>query len=193
MARLGAPAPGGRRRRGLDGPRARLFAPGRRGPGDHRRPDRPPQPRLFRGVLRPAVEAPADRGPGRDPDDRHRPLQEAQRPPRPRDRRPCPAARGALHRGTVRDDDVPARFGGEEFVVLLRNPTRAAAMDVAERVRRAVADLDLSSLKVDRISVSVGVGVAETADEDGPGARRACRPGSVSRQARAGATGSKAW
>ena len=23
----------------------------------------------------------------------------------------------------VREDDVPARFGGEEFVVLLRNPT----------------------------------------------------------------------
>ena len=45
--------------------------------------------------------------------------------------------------GAVREGDVPARFGGEEFVVLLRNPWPRVAIEVGERVRRAVADLDL--------------------------------------------------
>ena len=38
----------------------------------------------------------------------------------------------------VREDDVPARFGGEEFAVLLRNPSPEVAVEVGERVRRAV-------------------------------------------------------
>jgi len=61
---------------------------------------------------------------------------------------------------TVREDDVPARFGGEEFVVLLRNPTPEVAFDVAERIRRAVVALDLRGLGVPSVSVSVGVAVA---------------------------------
>ena len=40
--------------------------------------------------------------------------------------------------GAVREDDVPARFGGEEFAVLLRNPSPEIAVEVGERVRRAV-------------------------------------------------------
>ena len=41
--------------------------------------------------------------------------------------------------GAVREDDVPARFGGEEFAVLLRNPGRDEAVEVGERIRDAVA------------------------------------------------------
>lgn len=66
--------------------------------------------------------------------------------------------------GAVREDDVPARFGGEEFAVLLRNPSPAVAVDVGERVRRSVADLDLHGLGVPGVSVSVGVAVAEDPD-----------------------------
>jgi diguanylate cyclase (GGDEF)-like protein len=65
----------------------------------------------------------------------------------------------------VRDDDVPARYGGEEFAVLLRNPTPSEAIDVGERVRAAVKRLDLDGLGVETVSVSVGVAVAESADE----------------------------
>ena len=35
----------------------------------------------------------------------------------------------------VREDDVPARFGGEEFVVLLRDPAPGVAVEVGERIR----------------------------------------------------------
>ena len=64
----------------------------------------------------------------------------------------------------VREDDVPARFGGEEFAVLLRNPSPEVAVEVGERVRRAVAALDLRRLGVPGVSVSVGVAVAKTPD-----------------------------
>ena len=65
----------------------------------------------------------------------------------------------------VRDDDVPARYGGEEFVVLLRNPGPAVALEVGERVRAAVAALDLTGLGLPSVTVSVGVAVAEFDDE----------------------------
>ncbi|MEX2010603.1 MAG: GGDEF domain-containing protein, partial [Chloroflexota bacterium] len=65
----------------------------------------------------------------------------------------------------VRDDDVPARYGGEEFAVILRNPTPLKAIEVGERVRDAVKRLDLRPFGVSGVSVSVGVAVAETADE----------------------------
>jgi diguanylate cyclase (GGDEF)-like protein len=65
----------------------------------------------------------------------------------------------------VREDDVPARYGGEEFVVLLRNPGPEVALDVGERVRSAVAQLDLERLEVARVSVSVGVAVSDREDQ----------------------------
>jgi diguanylate cyclase (GGDEF)-like protein len=60
----------------------------------------------------------------------------------------------------VREDDVPVRFGGEEFVVLLRDPAPGVAAEVGERIRAAVRALDLSELGVPAVSVSVGVAVA---------------------------------
>ena len=65
----------------------------------------------------------------------------------------------------VREDDVPARYGGEEFVVLLRNPGPQVALDVGERVRSAVAGLDLGRFGVGKVSVSVGVAVSDGADQ----------------------------
>jgi two-component system, cell cycle response regulator len=65
----------------------------------------------------------------------------------------------------VREDDVPVRFGGEEFVVLLRDPAPAVAVEVGERIRAAVRALDLSELGVPAVSVSVGVAVANGPDD----------------------------
>jgi diguanylate cyclase (GGDEF)-like protein len=70
--------------------------------------------------------------------------------------------------GAVREEDVPARFGGEEFVVLLRNPSRDVAVEVGERVRAAVAQLDLTAVGVPAVSVSVGVAVATADDQPIP-------------------------
>jgi diguanylate cyclase (GGDEF)-like protein len=65
----------------------------------------------------------------------------------------------------VREDDVPARFGGEEFVILLRNPDPGVAVEVGERIRAAVRGLDLGRVGVRGVSVSVGVAVAAGPDE----------------------------
>jgi diguanylate cyclase (GGDEF)-like protein len=62
--------------------------------------------------------------------------------------------------GAVREDDVPARFGGEEFVILLRNPDPGVAVEVGERIRAAVRALDVRRLGVRAVSVSIGVAVA---------------------------------
>jgi diguanylate cyclase (GGDEF)-like protein len=72
---------------------------------------------------------------------------------------------GAAIVSTIREHDVPARVGGEEFAVLLRNPGLDIAMEVGERVRVAVHSLDLSTLGVPAVSVSVGVADAIGPDE----------------------------
>ena len=68
----------------------------------------------------------------------------------------------------VRDEDVPARYGGEEFAVLLRNPSPAVALEVGERIRAAVAALDLKALGPPRVTVSVGVATANSGDQPIP-------------------------
>jgi diguanylate cyclase (GGDEF)-like protein len=67
---------------------------------------------------------------------------------------------------SVRDEDVPVRFGGEEFVVLLRNPSQSIGLEIGERIRKSVRDLDLSEAGVEeRVTVSVGVATGHHAGE----------------------------
>jgi diguanylate cyclase (GGDEF)-like protein len=61
----------------------------------------------------------------------------------------------------IRDVDLAARFGGEEFVVLLPETSLNAAIEVAERIRIAVARLDATHLGLDGpIHISIGVASA---------------------------------
>lgn len=60
----------------------------------------------------------------------------------------------------VRDEDTPARYGGEEFAVLLRRTDAKQAVEVGERIRRAVVKLHPASLGISEpVTVSVGVAV----------------------------------
>jgi diguanylate cyclase (GGDEF)-like protein len=61
---------------------------------------------------------------------------------------------GDLVRAHVRPSDVPARFGGEEFVVLLPDADARQALAVAERLRQAVEASDFAGL---RLTASIGV------------------------------------
>ncbi|WP_434751889.1 sensor domain-containing diguanylate cyclase [Paenibacillus amylolyticus] len=58
---------------------------------------------------------------------------------------------------SVRTEDICFRFGGEEFVVLLRNYDSKMAYETAERIRISVEE---SVLAVDR-SVTISAGIAE--------------------------------
>jgi diguanylate cyclase (GGDEF)-like protein len=73
---------------------------------------------------------------------------------------------GNAIQASVRDEDVPARYGGEEFMVLLRNPGVGVALEIGERIRQSVRDMDLAEAGVtDRVTVSVGVASSHTAGE----------------------------
>ena len=65
-----------------------------------------------------------------------------------------------VFRAQLRHYDVPARFGGEEFSILLPETPPEQALEIAERIRRAVAehpfDVETSSEPI-RVTVSVGV------------------------------------
>src|SRR5256886_3176491 len=65
-----------------------------------------------------------------------------------------------VFRAQLRHYDVPARFGGEEFSILLPETPPDQAMEIAERIRQAVAkrtfDVETSSEPI-RATVSIGV------------------------------------
>jgi diguanylate cyclase (GGDEF)-like protein len=66
-------------------------------------------------------------------------------------------------RETLRTSDVPARIGGEEFVVLLRDTGLDGAVSVTERLRERVGRAEVSA-GVDRVArFTVSGGVAELA------------------------------
>jgi diguanylate cyclase (GGDEF)-like protein len=62
-------------------------------------------------------------------------------------------------RASLREYDVPARFGGDEFVVLMPETTLREAMAVAERIRREVESIVLKSGE-GSVPGSVSIGVA---------------------------------
>ena len=57
----------------------------------------------------------------------------------------------------LRPEDTLARWGGEEFAILLKGQSLQAAGEVAERVRAAVAALVLPELRGRKVTVSVGL------------------------------------
>jgi len=64
----------------------------------------------------------------------------------------------------VRPRDSLARYGGEEFAVLVPDVEGAQAVQVAERLRDAVASRRLAGADGTTLTISVGVGVKQTAD-----------------------------
>lgn len=65
---------------------------------------------------------------------------------------------GQVMKATARPYDVPCRYGGEEFTVILPNTDGDGAMHFAERLRHNV-----ESMTVDNMKVTISLGVACTA------------------------------
>lgn len=62
----------------------------------------------------------------------------------------------------IRETDVVARFGGEEFLVLLPNTDLDSAFQLAERIRKSIADM---TWKQGTPGITVSGGVVEYCDE----------------------------
>lgn len=68
--------------------------------------------------------------------------------------------------GELREGDILARFGGEEFLVLLPMAPREAASQLAERLRCAISAIDLRDGNTS-VPLRASFGVAELAADEG--------------------------
>lgn len=67
---------------------------------------------------------------------------------------------GRILKACVRDDDVVARYGGDEYVVLLRGTDSGGALKVAERIRRTVESHRFLAGESLAVQITTCVGVA---------------------------------
>jgi predicted signal transduction protein with EAL and GGDEF domain len=87
-------------------------------------------------------------------------------------------------RGSVRESDLPARFGGDEFVVLFQRTDIGVARRVCARLQETLAGLRWEHLSPQlRVSVSIGVCEAQPGDT----------PASLLRRSDAAMFEEKAW
>ena len=68
--------------------------------------------------------------------------------------------------GHIRDIDLAARYGGEEFAVLLPQTDHEGAVNLAERLRTAIAERLVSFGGEDEIAVTASFGVSSGPDLD---------------------------
>jgi len=66
----------------------------------------------------------------------------------------------------IRADDVLGRYGGEEFLAVLRHTPLEEAVRVAERLRNAAAAVVIEPTSRIRVTISIGVAVAGSRDHD---------------------------
>ncbi|MEY9881152.1 diguanylate cyclase [Bradyrhizobium sp. USDA 328] len=66
-------------------------------------------------------------------------------------------------REKVREQDLPARYGGEELIAVLPDADLGACAELAERIRRAIAECTITRRSTGEIlpNISVSIGVAQ--------------------------------
>ncbi|MCL2230065.1 MAG: GGDEF domain-containing protein [Treponema sp.] len=58
----------------------------------------------------------------------------------------------------VREEDIPSRFGGEEFTVLLPNTDNTTALHIAERLRLGAANMEVPWIDpLPQVTISIGI------------------------------------
>lgn len=77
----------------------------------------------------------------------------------------------AAIRDAVRSRDIVARFGGEEFMVLLTNISLDHARQTAERIRQKVYDLKIPHMfnesVATNVTISIGIAIFEGDELEG--------------------------
>ncbi|HET9598364.1 MAG TPA: GGDEF domain-containing protein, partial [Anaeromyxobacteraceae bacterium] len=67
---------------------------------------------------------------------------------------------GRVLKASVRDEDVVARYGGDEYVAVLVGIDSGGALKVAERIRRSIEDHVFLSREGARLRVTASIGLA---------------------------------
>ena len=65
----------------------------------------------------------------------------------------------------LRESDLIARWGGEEFIVMIDNVDKRTAQKVAEKVRKAVEEFSDENLPHFTISIGIAIGDKNTSLE----------------------------
>jgi two-component system cell cycle response regulator len=68
---------------------------------------------------------------------------------------------GRLLLSNLKSSDIPSRYGGEEFAILLKNAQLEQAVLVAERIRQRVQQTEFFSLAGKPIHITVSIGITE--------------------------------
>ncbi len=72
----------------------------------------------------------------------------------------------ALMKGKMREGEILARFGGEEFIICLCRADEKGAISAAERMRKAVADANLSGDSGVSLKTTISIGIAIYPDKN---------------------------
>ena len=67
----------------------------------------------------------------------------------------------------IRDTDFIARFGGEEFIILMPETTADQALVAAEKIRKLIESSPFNFRK-ERVSVTISIGIAEFQENETP-------------------------
>lgn len=63
-------------------------------------------------------------------------------------------------KNTIRQQDIVGRYGGEEFILILKNCSQQEALDIVERCRQAILALEIQSYDGAMLEVTASFGVA---------------------------------
>ncbi|OGQ21295.1 MAG: hypothetical protein A3I05_06995 [Deltaproteobacteria bacterium RIFCSPLOWO2_02_FULL_44_10] len=74
-------------------------------------------------------------------------------------------ALGAVFRNNLREVDTAARFGGEEFILLLPDTDKRGAIVVGEKMRRLIEEQSRGDRTLFQGSISISVGIATFPDD----------------------------
>lgn len=69
-------------------------------------------------------------------------------------------------RANLRSVDLPGRYGGEEFIIILPETDKANAFSVGERIRARVQDQRFKTMNGEPITVTVSLGLSDIHDLD---------------------------
>lgn len=86
---------------------------------------------------------------------------------------------GQILKEQIRKSDLPARYGGEEIVVLLPNTKEQDAISSAERLRQFIETYNFNEIKDSDLRCTVSIGVASLLEDDNCEAKELLRRADV--------------